>query len=188
KMGYAIAEAFAIAGARVFLVSGPVDLHAPAQGVDLINVTSAGEMYDACKRLIDRIDVAIFNAAVSDFTPEEVSPKKVKRGTEDWNIKLKPTRDIAAEMGKTKKDGQLFIGFALETDNELEHARSKLDKKNLDLIVLNSLKEEGAGFGTDTNRVTMIGRSGTIDEYELKPKIQVAEDLVNRVVKMIDHA
>ena len=101
---------------------------------------------------------------------------------------MKPTKDIAGEMGKAKKKGQLFVGFALETDNELEHARSKLQRKNLDLIVLNSLQEEGAGFGTDTNKVTMIDRSGNMDSFELKPKNQVAADLVDRVIKMTGNA
>ena len=188
KMGYAIATAFAAEGAKVYLVSGPVGLGIQTSGVEIMQVTSAGEMYDACKGLIDHVDVAIFNAAVSDFTPVKPSSKKMKRGKEEWAIKMKPTKDIAAEMGKAKKKGQLFVGFALETDNELEHARSKLQRKNLDLIVLNSLQEEGAGFGTDTNRVTMIDRSGNMDSFELKPKNQVARDLVDRVIKMTGNA
>ena len=188
KMGYAIAEAFASEGAIVKLVSGPVAVKTNTAGVEVLPVTSAEEMYKVCRGIIDQVDVAVFNAAVSDFTPAQTSSMKVKRGAEDWTIRLKPTRDIAAEMGKNKKIGQLFVGFALETDNELEHAHSKLEKKNMDLIVLNSLKEEGTGFGTDTNRVTMIDRSGNIDEYELKPKKQVAEDLVTRVVKMTGNA
>jgi len=188
KMGYAIARAFAAEGATVFLVSGPVTERIQKQGVELINVTSAEEMYEECNRLIDKVDVAVFNAAVSDFTPVETSEKKVKRGKEEWTIILKPTKDIAAEMGKKKKMEQFFVGFALETDHELEQAHSKLQKKNLDLIVVNSLQDEGAGFGTDTNRVTMIDRSGNMNEYELKPKIQVAEDLVDRVIKMTGNA
>jgi len=188
RMGYAIAEAFAGEGARVYLVSGPVSVKTQAQGVEIIGVTSAAEMYQACKELIDRVDVVVFNAAVSDFTPADVFLKKVKRGREEWAVRFKPTRDIAAELGKAKRTGQLFVGFALETDNELEHARSKLLKKNLDLIVLNSLKQKGAGFGTDTNKVTMIDTSGNTEEYELKPKTQVAADLVDRVVKMIGNA
>ncbi|MCK5137698.1 MAG: bifunctional phosphopantothenoylcysteine decarboxylase/phosphopantothenate--cysteine ligase CoaBC [Bacteroidales bacterium] len=188
KMGYAIAEAFAVEGASVYLVSGPVDVKIRVQGVEIIDVTSAAEMHEACKELIDSVDIAVFNAAVADFTPVDVSLQKVKRGGEEWNIRLKPTRDIAAEMGKLKQTGQFFVGFALETDNELEHARSKLAKKNLDLIVLNSLQQKGAGFGTDTNRVTMIDSSGNTNEYGLKPKSQVAADLVDRVVKMIENA
>jgi phosphopantothenoylcysteine decarboxylase/phosphopantothenate--cysteine ligase len=137
---------------------------------------------------MEKMDVAVFNAAVSDYTPAEPSGKKVKRGEGDWTIRLEPTRDIAAEMGRRKSKGQILVGFALETDKEEEHARSKLKKKNLDLIVLNSMQDEGAGFGTDTNRVTMIDRSGTSERFELKPKNQVAADLVQRVIKMIDDA
>ena len=188
KMGYAIAEAFADRGAKVFLISGPVSVGTRSAGVEVINVTSAAEMFDACEDLIDSMNVAVFNAAVSDFTPVETSSKKVKRGSDEWTIKLKPTKDIAAEMGKKKGDEQIFVGFALETDHEVEHARSKLQKKNMDLMVLNSLREEGVGFGTDTNRVTMIDRFGNTDEFELKLKHQVAADLVDRVVKMTGNA
>lgn len=188
KMGYAIAGAFAAEGAKVTLVSGPVSIENRARGVEVIDVTTAGEMFEVCMGLVDSIDIAVFNAAVSDFTPVETSSQKVKRGKEQWTIRLAPTRDIAAAMGQAKKEEQLFVGFALETNNELEHARSKLQKKNLDLIVLNSLREEGAGFGTDTNKVTMIDRSGNTEEYELKPKSQVAVDLVERVVKMTGNA
>ncbi len=188
RMGYAIAEAFAMAGAKVDLVSGPVELETNMEGIKVHRVTSAGEMYNKCAHLIDSTDIAVFNAAVSDFTPVEVSSQKVKRGNSGWTLRLKPTTDIAAEMGKKKRAGQLLVGFALETDNELENALAKLHRKNLDLIVLNSLREEGSGFGTETNKVTMIDRSGKRFEYELKPKRQVAADLVERVIKMIGDA
>ena len=188
KMGYAIAEAFADAGATVCLVSGPVAMRILHPAVETIHVTSAAEMFDACERHIGEVDVAVFNAAVSDYTPVEVSSQKVKRTGGELDIKLKPTRDIAGELGQGKEDKQLFVGFALETDDELHHAREKLMQKNLDLIVLNSLKQQGAGFGTETNRVTMIDRSGKADNYELKPKDQVAADLVRRVINMISHA
>ncbi len=183
-MGFAIAEAFAAEGAKVHLVSGPVALETHAAGVEVIRVTSAEEMYERCSELMDRMDIAVFNAAVSDYTPVSASEKKVKRGTGEWTIQLKPTLDIAAEMGRRKSAGQVLVGFALETDNEMEHARLKLEKKNLDLVVLNSMRDSGAGFGTDTNRVTMIDRLGNIDKYELKPKAQVAGDLVQRVIKI----
>lgn len=188
KMGKAIAEAFAAEGASVSLVIGPVSLETSMAGIDVTRVTSAREMYEACSALMEKIDVAVFNAAVSDYTPAEPSGKKVKRGEGDWTIRLEPTRDIAAEMGRRKSKGQVLVGFALETDKEEEHARSKLEKKNLDLIVLNSMRDDGAGFGTDTNRVTMIDRSGNSEKFELKPKDQVASDLVRRVIKMIDDA
>ncbi len=148
KMGFAIAEAFAAEGARVHLVTGPVSLETPSAEIEVIRITSAAEMYERCNELIDQMDIAVFNAAVSDFTPVSPSGKKVKRGKDEWSIQLKPTRDIAAEMGRKKKKGQLLVGFALETDNELEHARQKLEKKNLDLVVLNSMQDRGAGFGT----------------------------------------
>ena len=188
KMGFAIAEAFAAEGATVSLVTGPVSQETHTAGIEVTRVTSAREMFEACSGLMEQMDVAVFNAAVSDYTPAKTSGKKVKRGEGDWTIQLKPTRDIAAEMGKRKSEGQVLVGFALETDNELEHARSKLKKKNLDLMVLNSMQDEGAGFGTDTNRVTMIDRSGNSEKFELKPKNQVASDLVGRVIKMIDDA
>jgi phosphopantothenoylcysteine decarboxylase/phosphopantothenate--cysteine ligase len=188
KMGIAIAEAFAAEGASVSLVIGPVSLESHMSGIEVTRVTSADEMFEACSTLMEKMDVAVFNAAVSDYTPAETSGKKVKRGEGEWILRLEPTRDIAAEMGRRKSEGQVLVGFALETDREEEHALSKLKKKNLDLIVLNSMRDEGAGFGTDTNKVTMIDRSGNLDKLELKPKNQVAYDLVQRVIKMIDHA
>jgi phosphopantothenoylcysteine decarboxylase/phosphopantothenate--cysteine ligase len=188
KMGFAIAGAFAVRGARVHLVTGPVSLECKEAGVEVIRVTTAAEMFDRCNELMDRMDVAVFNAAVSDYTPAAPHGKKVKRSDGVWSIELKPTRDIAAEMGKRKKAGQVLVGFALETDNEIENARKKLEKKNLDLMVLNSMQDRGAGFGTDTNRVTMIDRAGKMETIELKPKAQVADDLVQRVVKMLEDA
>ena len=188
KMGIAIAEAFAAEGASVSLVIGPVSLESQMSGIEVTRVTSADEMFEACSTLMEKMDVAVFNAAVSDYTPVEASGKKVKRGEGEWILRLEPTRDIAAEMGSRKTEGQVLVGFALETDKEEEHALSKLKKKNLDLIVLNSMRDEGAGFGTDTNKVTMIDRSGNLEKFELKPKNLVAYDLVQRVIKMIDHA
>jgi phosphopantothenoylcysteine decarboxylase/phosphopantothenate--cysteine ligase len=188
KMGFAIAEAFAAEGARVSLVTGPVALDSSVKGVELFRVRSADEMFEKCRALMEQMDIAVFNAAVSDFTPVSVSGSKVKRDKEEWTLRLKATRDIAAEMGKIKTAGQLLVGFALETDNELESARRKLEKKNLDLIVLNSMQDRGAGFGTDTNQVTMIDRKGNADKFELKPKEQVAVDLVQRVIKMLEDA
>jgi phosphopantothenoylcysteine decarboxylase/phosphopantothenate--cysteine ligase len=188
KMGKAIAEAFAAEGASVSLVIGPVSLETNVAGIEVTRITSANEMFEACSALMEQMDVAVFNAAVSDYTPAEPSDKKVKRGEGEWSIRLEPTRDIAAEMGRRKSKGQVLVGFALETDNEEENALLKLKKKNLDLVVLNSMKDSGAGFGTDTNRVTMIDRSGNLEKFELKPKKQVASDLVRRVIKMIDDA
>jgi phosphopantothenoylcysteine decarboxylase/phosphopantothenate--cysteine ligase len=188
KMGYAIAEAFAAEGASVLLVSGPVSLGTALPGIEVIQVTTAEEMYRACKDEIGSVDVAVFNAAVADYTPVSVSSQKLKRKEGEWTLKLKPTLDIASELGRRKGMHQLFIGFALETDQGLDQARKKLQAKNLDLIVLNSLQEEGAGFGTDTNKVTMIDREGGEVVYELKPKREVAGDLVTRVIKMLEDA
>jgi len=187
KMGFAIAHAFADMGAEVVLIAGPVSIK-PPHGVEVIPVTTAEDMYLAAEAQIGKSDIAVFSAAVADFTPVEKAALKVKRGKEEWSIRMKPTTDIAAEMGKRKKSGQLFVGFALESDHGLENAKHKLAKKNLDLILLNHTGEEGAGFGTDTNRVTMIDRQGEVVEYELKPKRQVAADLVERLIKMIEDA
>ncbi len=188
KMGYAIAEAFAAEGAKVYLVSGPVSIKTLVKEIDIVHVTSAAEMFNACEEFLDSVDLAVFNAAVSDFTPVENFDKKVKRGDESWSIQLEPTRDIAGELGKRKSSKQFFVGFALETDHGLEHAQEKMRRKNMDLMVLNSLQDKGAGFGTDTNKVTMIDRTGKVDKYELKPKTQVAADLVQRVINMMDDA
>lgn len=188
KMGYAIAEAFAAEGASVQLVTGPVNEKTGTAGVNEVRVTTAEEMYHACKEVIEEIDVAVFNAAVADYTPVSFSDSKMKRGDSEWTLRLKPTRDIASELGNAKKEGQLFVGFALESDKGTKQAYEKLKKKNMDLVVLNSLLEEGAGFGTDTNKVTMIDRRGTQEVFELKPKRQVAADLVNRVIKMLGDA
>lgn len=188
KMGFAIAEAFAEEGASVVLVSGPVAEQISHRNIDLVPVNSAEEMFEACQQVIDGVDVAVFNAAVADYTPAEPSAQKLKRKGGEWTLRLKPTPDIASEMGKGKKKEQFFVGFALESEEGTEEARNKLEKKNLDLIVLNSLKDEGAGFGTETNKVTMIDRKGGVEEYELKPKRQVASDLVSRVIKSIGDA
>jgi phosphopantothenoylcysteine decarboxylase/phosphopantothenate--cysteine ligase len=188
KMGFAIAEAFAAEGASVSLITGPVTIQTHAPGIEVTRVTSAGEMFEACSALMDRMDVGVFNAAVSDYAPAEPSVKKIKRGEGEWTLRLKPNKDIAAEMGSRKSRGQVLVGFALETDNEEAHAMEKLKKKNLDLMVLNSMRDEGAGFGSDSNRVTIIDRSGNTEKFELKPKHLVAADLVSRVIKMMDDA
>jgi len=188
KMGYAIATAFAEQGAEVELISGPVSLETSHPGIKLTQVGSAAEMYEAASRKIEECRVAVFSAAVADFTPDQVSSLKVKKGKEDWELRLVPTRDIAAELGKNKRKDQLFVGFALETDHGMDNARKKLEAKNLDLIVLNMAGEEGAGFASDTNRVTMLDRSGGLYEYEQKPKQAVAADLFDRVDKMMGDA
>jgi phosphopantothenoylcysteine decarboxylase / phosphopantothenate---cysteine ligase len=185
KMGYAIAEELAACGAMVILISGPVNLKVNHHKIKRINVTSAQEMYNACMKEFPNTDGAVLNAAVADFSPENVSTKKIKRRSKDLNIKLKPTIDIAAELGKIKKKKQLLVGFALETDDELENAKAKLKKKKLDFIVLNSLNEPGAGFNTDTNKITIIDKRNKISIFGLKLKMEVAKDIVDKMIEYI---
>ena len=147
---------------------------------------TAEEMYEAAVKEFKTADIAVLAAAVSDFSPEITSSSKVKRGRDDLNLRLKPTRDIAASLGKMKTRHQLVAGFALETDNEMENAIAKLKKKNLDFIVLNSLKDEGAGFQTDTNKVTIIDKNNIINKFELKSKTEVAFDIVEKITAMLE--
>lgn len=183
-MGYAIAEVCAAEGAEVILVSGPVDLDPVHPNITRIPVVSAAEMYDACMDHFKHCDIGIMAAAVADFTPSVLSGTKVKRGKDSLDIRLVPTNDIAAELGKMKNNSQLLIGFALETDQEMENATSKLRRKNLDMIVLNSLRDEGAGFGTDTNKITIIDKNNNIDIFELKSKTEVARDIVDAILRI----
>lgn len=187
-MGYSIAEAFADAGAEVILVSGPTALKPNNKDVKIVHVTSAASMYAECNELIQDIDIVVFAAAVADFTPEVREKNKIKRDREELVIRLKPTLDIAGELGKKKRPDQLFIGFALETNEGLTNATEKLKRKNLDFIVLNSLQDAGAGFGTETNKITIIDKSGNIDKFELKLKSDVALDIVKKTIKLIEDA
>jgi phosphopantothenoylcysteine decarboxylase / phosphopantothenate---cysteine ligase len=182
RMGFAIARALADEGAMVHLVSGPVGLEINHPQVEVVRVESAQEMYDAATRLFPGCDGAILSAAVADFTPAQVHPQKTKRGKSDWNLHLLPTRDIAAELGRMKKPGQLLAGFALETQNEIENAREKLLRKNLDFIVLNSLNDPGAGFGVETNKITILDRHNNLVNFGLKSKASVAADIVDKIV------
>jgi len=184
KMGYAIAESLANFGAKVTLVSGPVNITTKHPNITCVDVMSAQEMYTESVKIFTEVDAAIMSAAVADYTPETVSDKKIKRKSEDLAIKLIANPDIALELGKLKKDHQLLVGFALETNNELENAKGKLLKKNLDFIVLNSLKEEGSGFGYDTNKITIIDRSNNIENFELKTKKEVSLDIVNKIISL----
>ncbi len=181
KMGYAIAQCLANNGAEVLLVSGPVTVIPSLHHIELVKVRSASEMYEACINAFPGCDGAILAAAVADFTPAKVSGKKIKRGSGRLHIDLEPTVDIAAELGRIKKKGQILAGFALETDNERENALRKIKNKNLDFIVLNSLRDEGSGFGVETNKVTIIDSEESWIDYELKPKTEVAEDIVNHL-------
>ena len=184
-MGIALADEAARLGAQVTLVLGPVDVKPEGNGIKVIHVTTAAEMAEASIEAFPGSDIAILAAAVADFTPETVSSSKMKRGDTDLVIRLKPTEDIAARLGRMKGKGQFLAGFALETDNEVVNAREKMHRKNLDMIILNSLRDEGAGFGHDTNRVTIIDRNDNIDKFELKPKHQVASDILNRIISLI---
>ncbi len=181
KMGYAIAAEFAARGADVVLVSGPTCLDAP-EGVRCVDVVSAEDMYRECVALWPEMDGAVMCAAVADYTPAKVSDAKIKKTESSrFSIDLVPTKDIAAELGRTKRAGQLLVGFALETDNEEANALGKLERKNLDMIVLNSLRDEGAGFGGDTNRITIYsgGRNGGKTVFPLESKTAAAAHIVD---------
>ena len=182
KMGYALAEECAVRGAEVILVSGPVQLTTSHPGIRRIDVESAAEMHEATLREFADADAAILCAAVADFTPEEVADRKIKREHDDLVLRLKPTHDIAAALGQRKQAHQCLVGFALETDHEAEHAQDKLRRKNLNFIVLNSLRDEGAGFRHDTNKITILDAEGST-AYPLKSKKEVAADIVDRLCR-----
>ncbi len=184
KMGYAIAEELADKGAEVVLVSGPVSVTAKHPGVNVIPVESAAEMFAESTQQFPGCDGAIMSAAVADFTPLQPKNRKIKRGKENWQIELQPTKDIAAALGEAKTASQILVGFALETDDEIENARKKLQKKNLDFIVLNSLNEKGAGFRVDTNKITIIDRNNIQQNFELKSKKEVAADIVQKIIAL----
>lgn len=185
KMGFALAEQLANAGAEVTLVSGPVNLKPRHPGIKLNRVTSAEEMFDQCKQIYSQVQLSIFAAAVADYKPTRQFEQKLKKGMENPEIALQKNIDIAATLGKIKNDGQLNIGFALETENELDNAFMKLKKKNFDLIVLNSLRDAGAGFAYDTNKIKIIDKDNKIKEFELKDKYNVAKDIVNEIIGLI---
>ncbi|HAQ17752.1 MAG TPA: bifunctional phosphopantothenoylcysteine decarboxylase/phosphopantothenate--cysteine ligase CoaBC [Prolixibacteraceae bacterium] len=185
KMGYAIANELAACGAKVTIVSGPVHIKITNPEITIIPVESASEMYEHCLRIFPETDGAVMCAAVADFTPEKYSATKFKRGKYGLLIQLKPTTDIAAELGQLKSENQIVVGFALETNDELQNAYSKLSKKNLDFIVLNSMNDDGAGFGVNTNKITIIDRDNNPTFFELKSKAEVAKDIVARVVSEI---
>ncbi|RZJ30658.1 MAG: bifunctional phosphopantothenoylcysteine decarboxylase/phosphopantothenate--cysteine ligase CoaBC [Flavobacterium sp.] len=182
KMGFDIARRAADLGASVILVSGPTHLRINHNSVEVISVTSAAEMYDACHRYFQDSDVAIAAAAVADYRPKFPAGQKIKKTEANFTIELEKTKDILASLGAIKKD-QFLVGFALETENEIEHAKEKITKKNLDLIVLNSLNDEGAGFGKPTNKITFIDKDFNLEPMELKSKEAVAGDILNKVIK-----
>ena len=185
KMGYALAEECARRGAQVTLISGPVQLKANHPNIQVVQVESAQEMYNATIQIYPQTDAAILCAAVADFTPKHTAEQKIKREKDDLVIQLQPTQDIAATLGKMKKEKQLLVGFALETNDELQNAQNKLQRKNLDFIVLNSLNDKGAGFRCDTNKISIIDKKQT-EEYPLKLKTEVAKDIINRLCKELN--
>jgi len=182
KMGFAIAEELISRGAKVFLVAGPVSLKTKSQEIIRTNVTSATEMNDQCLQLFPSVDGAVMCAAVADYAPVVRADQKLKRKDGNLTIELKPNPDIAAGLGKIKRKEQLLVGFALETNDESKHAYQKLIKKNLDFIVLNSLNDPGAGFQTETNKITIIDRHNNSFNFELKAKNKVAADIVDRII------
>ena len=181
KMGLAIAEEFAGRGAEVVLVCGPVNLKTSHPAIRRVDVESAVQMYEVTSKEFVNSDVAVLSAAVADFTPKEKADHKIKRGKDDLLLELLPTKDIAAELGRIKTASQLLVGFALETNDEEVNALSKMQRKNLDMIVLNSLNDKGAGFSVDTNKVTILDKAGDKTVYELKTKVEVAKDIVDQI-------
>lgn len=184
KMGYALAESCARRGAEVTLISGPVQVKAQHPSIKVIKVESAHQMHEAAIEVFPTSDAAILCAAVADFTPEMKADQKIKREKEDLILRLVPTEDIAAALGKIKKENQCLVGFALETNNELANARHKLEKKNFDFIVLNSLQDAGAGFQCDTNKITIVDKEKAIP-YPLKTKTEVADDIIDRLANLL---
>ena len=183
KMGIAIAQELKSQGAEVTLVMGPTNLPLP-EFPSIIRVKTATEMFEACVSVFKQADITVMSAAVADYTPVNIEHVKIKKSTEDISIVLKKTKDILKHLGAIKRIDQLLIGFALETNNEVEYAKKKLLEKNADMIVLNSLNDLGAGFGYDTNKITIFERSGRTQTFDTKPKEAVAKDIVNAIIQM----
>lgn len=183
KMGIALAEEFKKRGATVTLICGPVS-ESLNNGMSLIKVTSAAEMYNACVDIFPGMDIAVMSAAVADYTVPDPATKKIKKNGDSLVLNLQKTKDILKALGESKKSNQLLIGFALETNNEKENALKKLHEKNADLIVLNSLSDPGAGFGHDTNKIVIFGKDGREDHFDTKSKKAIASDIINSIIKL----
>jgi phosphopantothenoylcysteine decarboxylase / phosphopantothenate---cysteine ligase len=183
KMGFAIAEELAQRGAKVTVVAGPTNVKIEMPGITIVPVTSAEEMYQACITRFSGADITVLSAAVADYKPIKPADQKIKKTDQTLTIELTHTKDIAAELGKLKKNGQIIVGFALETENEKANAEKKLISKKFDLIVLNSLQDPGAGFGHDTNKITLINSSKHVQEFTLKSKKEVARDIVTAIIE-----
>lgn len=184
KMGFALAEEFRNRGAEVTMISGPVSLPEPT-GIKLIKIEQAQEMYEHCIEIFPSCDIAVLAAAVADFKPTLAAAQKIKKETADTSILLEKTQDIARELGKMKKEQQMLVGFALETENEMENARRKLENKNFNLLVLNSLNDKGAGFAHDTNKITLMFKDNKTRFFELKSKKEVAMDIVECIGELL---
>jgi phosphopantothenoylcysteine decarboxylase/phosphopantothenate--cysteine ligase len=185
KMGYAIAEQFLQQGAKVFLVSGPVNISLNHPNLTIVNVNSASEMYLACCRFFEEVDIAVFAAAVADYRPAKVAEQKIKKDESSFTISLVKNVDIAYEFGKVKRPGQVSVGFALETNDELAHAEGKLQKKNFDMVILNSMNDANATFGYDTNKITVVKKDLPPKEFSLKQKSEVAKDIVKEIAAFL---
>lgn len=184
KMGFEIAKTAANLGAEVFLVTGPTHQEVKHSFIKRIDVISAEEMYNASHEYFDTVDIAILSAAVADYKPKNVALQKIKKKDATLSIELEPTKDILASLGKIKNQ-QFLVGFALETENEIENATGKLTRKNLDMIVLNSLQDKGAGFATNTNKITIIDKNLNITKFDLKSKTAVAKDIINEIIQKL---
>jgi phosphopantothenoylcysteine decarboxylase/phosphopantothenate--cysteine ligase len=185
KMGFALAEEFYLKGASVTLISGSTNQTTNYSGIKLLKVISAKEMYNACTKEFKKANITVMSAAVADYTPETIAEQKIKKKDASFNLKLVKTNDILAALGKAKKKNQFLIGFALETNNEIQNAFDKLKNKNADCIVLNSLNDSKAGFGYDNNKVNILYKDGTVHPFELKSKKEVAKDIVSFIAKHI---
>ena len=185
KMGYHLAIQAAENGAEVILIMGPSNLKAIHSSILQIDVKTAQEMQSQVQKYFQSSDIAIFSAAVSDYKPNKVERQKVKKSVKNWDITLQKTNDILLEVSQMKKENQILVGFALETENEMENATAKLQQKNLDLIVLNSLNDKGAGFSHDTNKITIIEKDNNVEEFELKHKSEVAKDIMDKIIQKL---
>lgn len=188
KMGYAIAAAFLESGYRVILVSGPVSLTLVHADLTVIPVNSADEMFTACQEWFPVLQIAVFAAAVADYRPAEILGYKMKKSADEFNLRMVKNVDIAAEFGRIKREDQIAVGFALETNDEEQHALKKLSKKNFDMIVLNSVQDKEATFGFDTNKISLIRKDLSIQKFPLKNKKEVAEDMMKATLALVSLA
>ena len=184
KMGLAIAEELYVRGADVTLIMGPSSIDLPGNGIKSVRVNTAEEMYNACTTQFDNADIGVMAAAVADYTPVEVASNKLKKSNDELVIELKKTKDILKALGEKKSNKQVLVGFALETDNEREYALGKLKSKNADMVVMNSLNDKGAGFGTDTNKISIFDKSGKEFNYDLMSKKEAAKNIVDTLIQL----